>query len=45
MGYRIGTDIGGTCTDSTATDESDRVTIGEDLTTYVRIDVGGDADE
>ncbi len=34
MGYRIGTDIGGTCTDSTVMDESGRVTIGKDLTTY-----------
>lgn len=34
MGYRIGTDIGGTCTDSTIMDESGRVTIGKDLTTY-----------
>ena len=34
MGYRIGTDIGGTCTDSTVMDDSGRVTIGKDLTTY-----------
>jgi N-methylhydantoinase A len=34
MGYRIGTDIGGTCTDSTVMDEDGRVTIGKDLTTY-----------
>ncbi len=34
MGYRIGTDIGGTCTDSTIMDEEGRVTIGKDLTTY-----------
>jgi len=34
MGYRIGTDIGGTCTDSTIMDDSGRVTIGKDLTTY-----------
>jgi N-methylhydantoinase A len=34
MGYRIGTDIGGTCTDSTIMDDSGRVTIGKELTTY-----------
>ncbi|RQG94824.1 hydantoinase/oxoprolinase family protein [Natrarchaeobius chitinivorans] len=34
MGYRIGTDIGGTCTDSTVMDEEGRVYIGKDLTTY-----------
>lgn len=34
MGYRIGTDIGGTCTDSTIMDDSGAVTIGKDLTTY-----------
>lgn len=34
MGYRIGTDIGGTCTDSTIMDEEGSVTIGKDLTTY-----------
>jgi N-methylhydantoinase A len=34
MGYQIGTDIGGTCTDSTVMDDSGRVTIGKDLTTY-----------
>lgn len=34
MGYRIGTDIGGTCTDSTIMDDDGRVTIGKDLTTY-----------
>lgn len=34
MDYRIGTDIGGTCTDSTIMDDEGRVTIGKDLTTY-----------
>ncbi|WP_311173412.1 hydantoinase/oxoprolinase family protein [Halobellus ordinarius] len=34
MTYRIGTDIGGTCTDSAVMDEDGRVVIGKDLTTY-----------
>lgn len=34
MGFRIGTDIGGTCTDSTVMTESGDVHIGKDLTTY-----------
>jgi N-methylhydantoinase A len=34
MGFRIGTDIGGTCTDSTVMDDSGSVYIGKDLTTY-----------
>ena len=34
MTYRIGTDIGGTCTDSTVMDEDGRVYVGKDLTTY-----------
>jgi N-methylhydantoinase A len=34
MTYRIGTDIGGTCTDSTVMDEDGHVYIGKDLTTY-----------
>lgn len=34
MTYRIGTDVGGTCTDSAIMDESGRVVIGKDLTTY-----------
>jgi len=34
MSYRIGIDIGGTCTDSTVMDEDGAVYIGKDLTTY-----------
>jgi len=34
MGFRIGTDIGGTCTDSTVMAEDGAVHIGKDLTTY-----------
>jgi N-methylhydantoinase A len=34
MGFRIGTDIGGTCTDSTVMDDSGSIHIGKDLTTY-----------
>lgn len=34
MQFRIGTDIGGTCTDSTVMTESGEVYIGKDLTTY-----------
>jgi len=34
MGFRIGTDIGGTCTDSTVMDDSGSVYVGKDLTTY-----------
>lgn len=40
MGYRIGTDIGGTCTDSTIMDDSGAVTIGKDLTTYPDLSEG-----
>ncbi|RQG94904.1 hydantoinase/oxoprolinase family protein [Natrarchaeobius chitinivorans] len=34
MGFRIGTDIGGTCTDSTVMTDDGAVHIGKDLTTY-----------
>lgn len=34
MTYRIGTDIGGTCTDSAVMDDDGRVYIGKALTTY-----------
>lgn len=34
MNFRIGTDIGGTCTDSTVMTETGEVYIGKDLTTY-----------
>lgn len=34
MTFRIGTDIGGTCTDTTIMDDDGRVYIGKDLTTY-----------
>ncbi len=34
MGYRIGTDIGGTCTDSVVISDDSETVIGKDLSTY-----------
>lgn len=40
MGYRIGIDIGGTCTDSAVMDEQGRMFIGKELTTYSDFSTG-----
>ena len=40
MKFRIGTDIGGTCTDSTVMTDSGEIYIGKDLTTYPDFSAG-----